>query len=135
MPSAPGTRSAPTPLLESTCTVMPASSIDLNRRSPISGRSSIGLALPGATFRPLKWPRLATASGLTYLDARAGTVKCSSSATTRMDGFPPGFQGKVVAFIVAGPQARSGRLADAPGADRGGDRALIAAFRERSVRD
>ena len=36
-PSGPGTRSGPGPLCDSTCMVMPASSIDLSRFSPISG--------------------------------------------------------------------------------------------------
>ena len=49
-PSAPGTRSGPGPVLESTCTVMPAASIDLRRRSPISAASSVGFGPPGAAF-------------------------------------------------------------------------------------
>ena len=47
IPSGPGTRSGPGPLFESTCTVMPASSMDCRRRSPISGRSSSGLGPVG----------------------------------------------------------------------------------------
>ena len=62
-PSAPSTRSAPGPDVESTCTVMPASSIERSRTSPISGSRSSGLTLPGGTFLGTK-PRRAIASGL-----------------------------------------------------------------------
>ena len=48
----------PGPAIESTWTVIPASSIDLSRRSPISGRSSMGLRAPGERFRGRK-PRRA----------------------------------------------------------------------------
>ena len=54
----PGTRSGPGPLLESTCIVMPASSIDCRRRSPISGRSSIALGPLAGDFLDRKPRRL-----------------------------------------------------------------------------
>ena len=46
-PSGPGTRSGPGPVLESTCTEMPASSMDCRRSSPISGSASSGLEPSG----------------------------------------------------------------------------------------
>ena len=85
-PSGPGTRSGPGPVLESTCTVMPASSMDCRRRSPISGSASSGFgAVAGARSRP----EAATADAAGSMRrTRAGTVKCSSSATTRMVRWP-----------------------------------------------
>ena len=84
-PSVPGTRSGPGPLFESTCTVMPASSIDFSRRSPISGRSSSGFGPFAGTFLGRK-PRRLIAPG-SIRRTMAGTVKCSSSATTRIGDF------------------------------------------------
>src|SRR5215831_1698884 len=81
-PSAPGTRSGPGPVLDSACMVMPASSMALSRCSPRSGRRSIGLGRPTGGLRGRK-PRALMAAGSMRL-TNAGTVKCSSIATTRM---------------------------------------------------
>jgi hypothetical protein len=81
-PSGPGTRSGPGPLFESTCTVMPASSIDFSRRSPMSGRSSSGFRPFAGAFLGRKPRRLIAPESIRR--TRAGTVKCSSSATTRI---------------------------------------------------
>ena len=67
-----------------------------------------------AALRGLK-PRAAMASGLTYFLTRAGTVKCSSSATTRMDDVLPNFAREVVAFIAAVEQAALRDVPHAPG--------------------
>ena len=76
-PSGPGTRSGPGSLFESTCTVMPASSIDFSRRSPMSGRSSSGFGPFAGAFLGRN-PRRLIAPG-SIRRTTAGTVKCSSS--------------------------------------------------------
>ena len=73
-----------TPVFESTWTVMPESSIDCRRRSPISGSSSIGFGPVGGGFRGRN-PRRLMAPG-SIRRTICGAVKCSSSATTRISG-------------------------------------------------
>ena len=82
-PSAPGTRSGPGPVFESTCMVMPASSIDLRRRSPISGSSSIGFGRPAGGFLGRKPRRLMTAGSMRPDQSRHGEMFFDGDDTHR----------------------------------------------------